>query len=165
MHLGLRIVESLLLIKKDNKKNNKQEINLDSLIPPDLPYPYIMGLNHGIYIKATEEDDPEVVYEHDLRLLQRYRDPMKGEVVLMKHTLPMDGARAIIVAAKELVGGDEAKKVLAHYGVLSNRKQMDRILNYIINYFKHLQTIQHIMVLPLRVIHKLTMHVVELGLM
>ena len=129
-------------VKEETKKVEKQEINLDSLIPPDLPYPYIMGLNHGIYIKATEEDDPEVVYEHDLRLLQRYRDPMKGEVVLMKHTLPMDGARAIIVAAKELVGGDEAKKVLAHYGVLSNRKQMDRILNYIINYFKHLQTIQ-----------------------
>ena len=88
-----------------------------------------------------EEQETVLVYEHDLFLLQRYKDPLKGEVVLMRHVLPKDGEQAVILAAKEIVVGDEAKKILAHYGVLANRKQMDRILNYIISSFKNLQHI------------------------
>ena len=118
---------------------------LETLPVPELPYPFKLGNAGGIHMQLSEDEEEQetvLVYEHDLFLLQRYKDPLKGEVVLMRHVLPKDGEQAVILAAKEIVVGDEAKKILAHYGVLANRKQMDRILNYIISSFKNLQHIQ-----------------------
>lgn len=138
--------------KKDveEKKQVTSNPSLEALTVPELPFPYVFGENDGVFIRADEEDKPECVYEHNLGLVQRYKDPMRGEVVLIKHKLPMDGEKAILLAAKELIVGDEAKKILAHHGVLTNRKKMEQILNYIINSFKNLQNIQEAITMRLQ---------------
>lgn len=58
---------------------------------PEYPYPYFRGKTGGVYRKADDEDDEAVlIYEHDLYVVKRMKDPQHGEVVWMRlHTPKM----------------------------------------------------------------------------
>jgi hypothetical protein len=105
---------------------------------PELPWPYMFAKNGGIYAQV-EEEEPTLVYEHRLYLDKRMIDPVDGEVAVIKHTLPLDGEKGLVISAQDVLSAEEAKKKLAHSGVIGGKKQMTEIINYIIRSFKHLQ--------------------------
>jgi hypothetical protein len=105
---------------------------------PELPWPYMFAKNGGIYAQV-EEEEPTLVYEHRLYLDKRMIDPVDGEVAVIKHTLPLDGEKGLVISAKDVLSTEEAKKKLAHSGIIGGKKQMGEIINYIIRSFKHLQ--------------------------
>ena len=105
---------------------------------PELPWPYMFAKNGGIY-SQIEEEEPQLIYEHQLYLDKRMIDPVDGEVAVIKHTLPLDGEKGLVISAQDVLSAEEAKKKLAHSGVIGGKKQMGEIINYIIRSFKHLQ--------------------------
>ena len=111
---------------------------LDKQKLPELPWPYIFAKSGGVYAQI-EEEEPKLVYEHSLYLDKRMIDPVDGEVAVIKHTLPLDGEKGLVISAQDVLSAEEAKKKLAHSGVIGNKKQMGEIINYIIRSFKHLQ--------------------------
>ena len=111
---------------------------------PDLPYPYKLGPIRGVFVETSEDEDgrAECVYEHDLYLTKRMVDPLDGEVVVLKHKLPLDGERMLVLTAQDILSAEEAKKKLAYVGVVGGKKQMTAIINYIIRSFKNLQMLR-----------------------
>jgi hypothetical protein len=68
----------------------EEEEEVVSYKVPAFPYPYFRGKTGGIYMEKSD-DDPVLVYEHDLYVLKRMTDPEKGEMALMRLHLPRDG--------------------------------------------------------------------------
>ena len=44
-----------------------------------------------------DEEEPKRIYEHDLYVVKRMRDPLLGDVVVMKLHLPRDGIKEFVV--------------------------------------------------------------------
>jgi hypothetical protein len=112
--------------------------SLKTPLPSELPWPYMFAKNGGVYTQI-EEEEPKLVYEHNLYLDKRMIDPIDGEVAVIKHRLPLDGEKGLVISAQDVLSGEEAKKTLARNGVIGGKKQMAEIINYIIRSFKHLQ--------------------------
>ena len=54
-------------------------------------------------------------------------DPVDGEVAVIKHRLPLDGEKGLVISAQDVLAGEEAKKTLARSGVIGGKKQMAEI--------------------------------------
>jgi hypothetical protein len=105
-------------------------------IPP-YPNPYLRGKNGGVYL-VNDGDDPELVYEHDLYVLKRMKDPNRGAVVLIRLHLPRDGVKEFAVPNTDVLALEKCKEILAFHGVIGHKKQMEKIANYIITFIKEL---------------------------
>ncbi len=123
-----------------DKEKEKEDDVVEEERPP-LPYPFELGATGGVYTRI-EDSPPELIYEHDLYLMKRMIDPIDGEVAVIKHILPLDGEKMLVISAQDILSVDEAKKKLAHNGVVGGKKQMAEIINYIIRSFKNLQVIK-----------------------
>ena len=113
---------------------------------PELPYPYFRGKNGGIYasLKAKGEDDEDEekvvnIYEHDLYVVKRLKDPIKGDAVWIRLHLPKDGVREFSMPQTDALTFDKLRDKLAWHGVVAAKKQMDAIMNYLIAFVKELQ--------------------------
>ena len=108
---------------------------------PEYPFPYFRGKGGGVYRKAEEEDDADaiLVYEHDLYVVKRLKDPQSGEVIWMRLHTPKDGVREFALPAVDLLTPDKLREKLAWYGVIALKKQMDAIMAYIVRSVKELQ--------------------------
>lgn len=107
---------------------------------PEYPFPYFRGKNGGVYKKAEEdEDEPALVYEHDLYVVKRMKHTEQGEVALMRLHLPQDGVKEFSVPATAIVVKEKLREVLAHYGVVPTVKQMGLLSNYLTTFIKNLQ--------------------------
>lgn len=113
---------------------------------PELPYPYFRGKNGGIYAslkaKGEDGDDEEKVvniYEHDLYVVKRLKDPIKGDAVWIRLHLPKDGVREFSMPQTDALTFDKLRDKLAWHGVVAAKKQMDAIMNYLIAFVKELQ--------------------------
>jgi hypothetical protein len=111
---------------------------------PELPFPYFRGVNGGVYRRPPPgvEEDPAIVYVHDLYVVKRMRDPEHGEVVVLKLHLPMDGVKEFSVPLSAVSSKDELRKELAHQGVAETAKRMESIAQYIIDFVRELQYTQ-----------------------
>jgi len=110
---------------------------------PKLPFPYQRGLHGGIYQHAKGEDGSdiiELVYEHDLFVMKRIRDPQDGEVLLFNLILPMDGLQEFVIPLKHIGALDKLRDALGHHGVATSKKKMDSIMNYILISNRELQS-------------------------
>lgn len=110
---------------------------------PKLPFPFQRGLNGGIYQHAKGEDGSdiiELVYEHDLFVMKRIRDPQDGEVLLFNLILPMDGLQEFVIPLKHIGALDKLRDALGHHGVATSKKKMDSIMNYILISNRELQS-------------------------
>lgn len=105
-------------------------------IPP-YPSPYLRGKKGGVYL-ANEGEDAELVYEHDLYVVKRMKDPNKGVVLLLRLHLPRDGVKEFTVASTDVVSVERCKETLSFHGVVGHKKQMEKIANYIITSIKEL---------------------------
>lgn len=110
---------------------------------PKLPFPFQRGLHGGIYQHAKAEDGSdiiELVYEHDLFVMKRIRDPQDGEVLLFNLILPMDGLQEFVIPLKHIGSIDKLRDALGHHGVATTKKKMDSIMNYILISNRELQS-------------------------
>ena len=113
---------------------------------PEYPFPYFRGKNGGVYCRGHDGDDGEegaeeakLVYEHDLYVVKRLRDPQSGEVVWLRLHTPKDGVREFALPAVDLLTPDRLREKLAWYGVVGLKKQMDAVTAYIVTFVKELQ--------------------------
>jgi len=116
----------------------EEEEEVVSYKVPAFPYPYFRGKTGGIYMEKSD-DDPVLVYEHDLYVLKRMTDPEKGEMALMRLHLPRDGTKEFAIPASALIGKDEPKKFLGENGVLARGQQMDNIVGFLLSCAKDIQ--------------------------
>lgn len=106
---------------------------------PEYPRPFFRGKNGGVYFLAEEESDPVCVYEHDLYVVKRMKDPVVGDVVVMKLHLPRDGVQEFIVPNTHMAESSELKKTLSKHGVLTTKKKFELLITYVMTAVKELQ--------------------------
>ncbi len=108
---------------------------------PEYPFPYFRGKNGGVYRKSENEDDEDAVmiYEHDLYVVKRLKDPQSGEVIWMRLHTPKDGVKEFALSAVDLLTADKLREKLAWFGVIALKKQMDSIMGYIVRSVKEMQ--------------------------
>ena len=113
----------------------------ESYSVPAFPFPYFRGKKGGIY-RTNDGDDPTLIYEHDLYVVKRMRDPDVGETVLLRLHLPRDEVKEFTIPASALTGKDEPKKLLGQHGVLARGAQMDNIIGFIVACAKDIQLLR-----------------------
>jgi len=109
---------------------------------PSYPSPYFRGKDGGVFIRATDDDGDvieRVVWHNDLYVVRRLTDPEQGEVIEMRHHLPMDGVRSFVVPLYVVTSKDEFRKVLATYGVMAINREVDAIMSFTQSMVKDLQ--------------------------
>lgn len=108
---------------------------------PEYPFPYFRGKNGGVYRKNEDDEDatPVMIYEHDLYVVKRLKDPQAGEVIWMRLHTPRDGVKEFALPAVDLLTSDKLRERLAWFGVIALKKQMDSIMSYIVRFAKELQ--------------------------
>jgi hypothetical protein len=107
---------------------------------PEYPFPYFRGRAGGVYRRPSDDEgDPELIYEHDLYVVKRMKDPHHGETIWMRLHTPRDGVKEFALAAVDLLTADKLRDRLAWYGVVGGKKQMEGIMSYIIRFVKDLQ--------------------------
>lgn len=107
---------------------------------PEYPFPYFRGKNGGVYCRPAEEgEDPDLIYDHDLYVVKRMRDPQHGETIWARLHTPKDGVREFSISASELLTKEKLRERLSFYGIVGLSKQMDAITTYLIRFTKELQ--------------------------
>jgi hypothetical protein len=110
---------------------------------PEYPYPFFRGAKGGIYRRASEEEDePALVYEHDLYVVKRMKDPEVGEVALFRLHLPHDGVREFSISTASISAKDDLRKQLAHNGVMAHHKQYENLASFVVSFIKNLQYVK-----------------------
>ena len=136
--LGIEIEEA------DDEDNEvvveEEEGKTVTLNIPEYPFPFFRGKNGGVYRRPDdEESDPVLVYEHDLYVVKRMRDPEMGEVALFRLHLPHDGVREFAVSTAAISSKDELRKLLAQQGVVAHHKQYENLAVFVVTFIKNLQ--------------------------
>jgi len=114
----------------------------EKYIVPEFPFPYFRGKNGGVYAAFKDKDgDEDVVniYEHDLYVVKRLKDPIKGDAVWIRLHLPRDGVREFSMPQTDALTFDKLRDKLAWHGVVAAKPQMDKIMGYLIAFVKELQ--------------------------
>jgi len=99
--------------------------------------PYAWGENGGIYVLNEDGEGAQFVYEYDFYIEQRMTDPTDGDVAIAVVHLPKDGQRKFTIKNEQL-DSRELTKVLAHNGILSDRKTTPYLHKYVIDSIKSL---------------------------
>jgi hypothetical protein len=109
---------------------------------PQYPFPYFRGKNGGVYIRTEDEDgnqDAANIYEHDLYVVKRLYDPVKGDTVWIRLHLPRDGMREFAMPQTDALTYEKLRDKLAWYGVAAPKHQMANIMQYVITFIKESQ--------------------------
>jgi len=111
---------------------------------PEFPFPFFRGKGGGIWHQSdSDEVEPTLVYEHDLYVLKRMKDPIKKDVVVFKLHTPHDGVIEFIIPNAQLTEPREVRKLLAEQGVLCGSSKKSELMSwYIIAFIREMQTRQ-----------------------
>jgi hypothetical protein len=120
-------------------ENDDDEEEAEVHTIPKYPHPFFRGKNGGIYRVGGDEEEPVLVYEHDLYVVKRMRDPVLGDVVVMKLHLPRDGVKEFVVSNTQIMDKNELRKVLASHGVVCGTKAFGLLMEYLFLSIKELQ--------------------------
>ena len=137
--LGREIVEAT---EEDNTvvvDNEDEDEEAQTHTIPAYPSPYFRGKSGGIYRMGGDEEEPIRVYEHDLYVVKRMRDPVVGEVVVMKLHLPRDGVKEFVVSNVQVTDKNELRKALASHGVVCATKPFNLLMDYVFLSIRELQ--------------------------
>lgn len=108
----------------------------DIAFVPKLPEGYFRGKSGGIYIVVKGEDgdtdDVKLVYENDLFVIKRMHDYEKGELVLVRASLPKDGPVEFIIPLAEMNSKDDLRKILASKGVIFMPSYIEAVMRYLV---------------------------------
>lgn len=116
--------------------------------PPDL-FPFIRGAKGGIYwmppaefdkkTKKKVEQDPILIYEHDIEIVDRSVSPRDGECLLVRIHLPKDAVNEFYIPLKNVVSITEIREIYAKNGVAALPKQMEKLMEYTTRWANFLQ--------------------------
>lgn len=111
---------------------------------PALPWPYFRGKNGGIYSEGQKGPDGSPgedikIYEYNLDVVRRLKDPEKGETLIIHLALPKDGIQELAIPLADAQSIERMKDKLGFYGVAAGKDQMTRIGVYITQMVKHMQ--------------------------
>jgi hypothetical protein len=111
---------------------------------PEYPFPFFRGKGGGIWHQSdSDEVAPTLVYEHDLYVLKRMKDPIKKDVVVFKLHTPHDGVIEFIIPNAQLTEPREVRKLLAEQGVLCGSSKKSELMSwYIVAFIREMQTRQ-----------------------
>ena len=110
-------------------------------LPPKLPFPFFRVAKGGIYRKARNpEDEDLLIYHNDLFLIKRLHDKEKGDMALAKLILPKDGTREFLIPLACMTSKEELRKILSAQGVVMMPKQLDNMMVYLIECTKNQQS-------------------------
>lgn len=118
---------------------------------PTYPFPFARGKNGGIYYAPDQDEgDPILVYEHDIYVTKRMKDPQIGEVFIVQRHLPQDGVDHFVVPASSMVDKKELQHIISSNGVLCHGKKLEFLLLMLISMAKDLQTKQRVLQMRLQ---------------
>jgi hypothetical protein len=141
--LGVEIEEADAEDNEYAVEDSDGEVEIQHI--PEYPFPFFRGKKGGVYIRPESEDDeaePKLVYEHDLYVVKRMRDPELGEIALFRLHLPHDGVREFSIPTMGISSPDELRKQLAHNGVVAHKAQYELLARYVVFFIKNLQYIK-----------------------
>ena len=97
---------------------------------PVYPEPYFRGANGGIYRRSeNEENAPILVYQRDIYVVKRLRDPIDKDVVMLRYHSPSDGVKEFVVANRKATDPVELRKILADEGVMCGNKRFTMLID------------------------------------
>lgn len=116
--------------------------------PPDL-FPFVRGANGGIYwvppvefdkkTKKKVEQEPMLIYEHDIQIVDRSISQKEGECLLIRIHLPKDAVNEFYVPLKDVVSITELREIYAKNGVAALPRQMEKLMEYTTRWANFLQ--------------------------
>ena len=136
--LGRKIVKARAEDNFVEVEAKSPEVPVTKITIPEYPFPYFRGKQGGVYIELAD-NDPILVYQHDIYVVKRMRDPQKGEVAWIRLHLPKDGIKEFALPITEVMTKEKLREKLGFYGVAALQKQMDAIMVYIIKFVNELQ--------------------------
>ena len=136
--LGKEIIEAT---EEDNTVvvGDEEGEDFETHTIPRYPHPFFRGKNGGIYRSMGDEEEPRLVYEHDLYVTKRMHDPVLGDVVVMKLHLPRDGVKQFVVSNVQVTDKNELRKALSSHGVVCGAKPFNLLMDYVFLSIKELQ--------------------------
>lgn len=116
---------------------------------PDELMPFSRGANGGVLYNPPPvfdkksgqmvQEDPVEIYEHDFYIVKRVDDPRDGETAVARVHLPQDGIRDFRIPIKCLGSTEKFGEVARENGVLPYKHLMERLMQYVTKWVKHLQ--------------------------
>jgi len=137
--LGIEIAEAK---EEDNVVTLENNNSIVKVVVPEYPFPFVRGKKGGVYkrpLKEDEEVEPILVYEHDLYVIKRMRDPSAGEMALFRLHLPHDGVKEFAISTAVISSEDELRRQLAQQGVVAHKSQYKHLAAYVVTAIKNLQ--------------------------
>lgn len=102
---------------------------------PEYPRPFMRGVNGGIFrAPIGDEGEPIFVYDHDIYLVKRMKEPGVGDVLVMRLHTPHDGVSEFLIPANKVAESTEVKKILLSQGVYCSRKSYDLLCEMIVTW-------------------------------
>lgn len=118
---------------------NVDQGHTQTYVIPKFPDPYFRGKEGGVFKRIVKEDDEiEVpIYQNDIYVIRRVRDPELGESIVVRLHLPKDGVRDFTVALAMATSKDELRKELSRQGVIVGR--VDEMVQYFSRWVNYMQ--------------------------
>ena len=131
------------------RKDEDTEVSEKSLIPdhPDYLFPYFRGEQGGIYFQPPHkidkkgnktQEDPFLIYEHDLFPIARMFSKVEGSLLQMRLILPKDEVRDFTLATKIIQSTDKLKEALLFHDVIPSPRNMPHLMEYVNKWGKYL---------------------------
>lgn len=146
--LGRRLRETSPSSEEDTVREDKDPEEVYSLISfPDYLKPYQRGANGGIYYVPPAEkdkegkwhqDDPILLWEHDLWPIKRMYSQSGGECLMMRHKMPHDDIRDFLMPMKVAYSKDKFQELVSDYGVAAKSIHIPRLMDYVIQWGRYM---------------------------
>jgi hypothetical protein len=131
------------------REDEDTEVPAKSLIPdhPDYLFPYFRGEQGGIYFQPPHkidkkgnktQEDPFLIYEHDLFPIARMFSKVEGSLLQMRVLLPKDEIRDFTLATKIIQSTDKLKEALLFHDVIPLPRNMPHLMEYVNKWGKYL---------------------------
>jgi len=143
LYFGRRLKEEpdTVAISEEDTPDAVRQIPNTKKVPdlPDYLKPFQRGVNGGIYYtpppKTTKDgkkiqDDPILLYEHDVYPIRRLFTPHDGECMVMKIVLPKDGDREFLFPTSYAYKKEDFTKAMVANGVFFNSHATAQFMNY-----------------------------------
>lgn len=113
---------------------------VNSYVIPKYPFPFFRGKNGGIYMRAqSEESDDILVYEYDLYCVRHMKDPIFGNMLLMRLHLPQEGVEEFTIPFLKVTDRSELRRELSKNGVACTDKKFPLLAECILYSFRDIQ--------------------------
>ena len=107
------------------------------------PYPgnYFRGANGGVYLKTKDKDgndDVAEIYDRDLYVTKRLRDPIDGPCYMFEHHTAREGVQEFVLKMEQCTGREEFRKAMGRNDIFILPNQASSLMNYIQKWVKQL---------------------------